>query len=211
MLRGTIESVTALALLASACSRDASSADGGTAIIDAPATSDAPIADDTSWPETGILVATPTEEPVLMDHAMVFNRDRLGSTEPVVGHANLELIFWPWEESCDVLLDPLDDTPFEFVQLFITVRGARVDEMIELPPTVGDYPIAPGAEMTVQPVVPQTATVAFLLIPTGVARAVSGVVSIESIDADEAVLSVDAVLEGGRTVRGRMPVGRECR
>lgn len=210
MSKRLVSVLCSAAFLASSCGDPHDSIDSG-ASVEADTSPGTDAHGEADAGATGLVVMEPDSSVVLLDRAMFWNVPDLESTAPVAAPVYLESIFWSEDTSCEVLLDPLDDTPGEFIQMFVTVRGARVDAMTELPPTVGDYPIAPGAEMTVRPVVPQTATVAFLLMPTGVAHAVSGVVRIESIDADEAVLSVDAVLEGGRTARGRMTVGRECR
>lgn len=212
MPRGSREgmrgALIALGFLASSCSPEASGLDGGADVEDARATPDVLLAEDTGWPE-GILVVAATEPPGLMDHGVIFNPDRLGSTVPIAGHANLEAFLWSRDEPCDDLLDPADDTPFLFVEMDVTVRGTRIDETTELPPTAGTYPVVRGVDPSHQPSAPATATVS--VVRESIIPAESGTVVIESIDTDEMTILVDAVLEDGSAVRGRMTIGRECR
>lgn len=155
--------------------------------------------DDSGGPEDswvtgdGIAVAF-VEETVLLDHGVLF----MNPTQPTL----FESYLWSYDERCDTGTPAVD-----FTQMFLTIRGAGEDGTPQFPPTVGRYAVAAVRA----PVDPNTATLQFNLSPSGTLRGVSGVVEIEAIEGTDVTFSVDAALEDGTPVRGRLTLGLECR
>jgi len=89
-------------------------------------------------------------------------------------------------------------------------RGARRGE-VDSPPVTMAYPIGRSADPDTIFLEPDTAGIQTNIAPAGSVRAESGVVVIEAIDADSVTFTVDALLEDGTPVRGRMTVSRACR
>ena len=63
---------------------------------------------------------------------------------------------------------------------------------------------------TNRPVNPGTAALSLALRPSGVARGSSGAVTVEEINSTQVTLLLDATLEDGSTVRGRVVLGVDC-
>lgn len=160
---------------------------------------------DTNEAAVGVLVGS---DPALLDQGFVYSAAPLGSTEPVAAPALLEGYLWSGLVDCDA--ERMDDTPLEFVQLFVTLHGLRADGATEFPPNVGSYPVTLNEGPTNRPVNPGTAALSLALRPSGVARGSSGAVTVEDVNSTQVTLLLDATLEDGSTVRGRVVLGVDC-
>jgi hypothetical protein len=184
-------------LLACAFVLTASCAPKSSADVDGGQLDGGPASDDGGFGADGVAVLL-SDERVELDHGVTF----FNPTSPTL----LESYLWSADTGCEAAM--MGTPAQDFAQMFMIVRGARADDSSELRPIAATYPVVSHRS----PVDPSTATLSFNLMPSGSLRGASGTVVIESIDADENVtLVVDAVLEDGTVVRGRMTLGRECR
>jgi hypothetical protein len=145
---------------------------------------------DTNEAAIGVSIGS---DPVLLDQGFVYSAAPLGSTEPVAAPALLDGYLWSGHVDCEA--DRMDDTPLEFVQLFVTLHGLRADGSTELPPNLGSYPVTLNEGPTNRPVNPGTAALSLALRPSGVARGSSGTVTVEEISSTQVTLLMNATLE----------------
>ena len=146
--------------------------------------------------QTGILVDYPAL--AHCDHGLVLDPSR----------PEIAMYVWSSDLGC---AEGMSGTRLgEIAEISILVRGARRGE-VDFPPVAMAYPIGRSPDPDTILLEPDTAGIQSNLAPAGSVRAESGVVIIEAIDADSVTFTVDALLEDGTSVRGRMTVGRACR
>jgi hypothetical protein len=115
---------------------------------------------------------------------------------------------WSLAEGCELLRG--SDPIAQLVELYIDVRGRRLNEALELAPTVGDYMVVDGF-LAGRDLEPGEGRVLFVVIGEdtvlGELEATSGLVRIEAVTASDLTVFVDAELSDGTRVHGRVTVG----
>jgi hypothetical protein len=181
--------VVALLLVAPACDDTTSdSSDVGSVSQDGSSASDVPLAPDAS--SLGILFDH-SEMPVTINDGF-----HLGTTVPI-----LTTHLWSREGGCEEIHGGTLFT--EVAELSVFVEG-----MAGVAPVAGTYPIPRQLDPRMIMLEANSAAIQGQAGPVGGRRAESGVVVIE---ASEVTFTVDAVLDDGTPLRGRMTVRSDCR
>lgn len=198
MVRNRLRAVPTVLLLAAGCGgKSPAESDAGHAESDAEhALLDTRSLDVADGNLLGIVAdyATPTS----CDHGLVLDPSR----------PEIAMYVWSSDLGC---AEAMSGTSLgEIAEISILVRGARRGE-VDFPPVTMAYPIGRSPDPDTIFLEPDTAGIQTNIAPAGSVRAESGVVVIEAIDADSVTFTVDALLEDGTPVRGRMTVSRACR